>query len=323
MTALHKTSHASAPGKFILFGEHAVVYGEPALAAPLQSLRAQASISHRLVESSNSLYLTAEDISLSCHYSDLMPTHPLSATVRGTLEAIGSQRAPRAHLRLRSTIPMAAGLGSSAATSAAAAQALARFLQQELSIEQLSKLVFDVEKLQHGTPSGIDNTVITHEKPMFFRKGQKAEILKLAQPISFVLADSGKRSSTKDTVTAVRRRYEQYPNEYQACFEEMGTIAVTARDALASGESNLLGDLMHRNHVLLQKIGVSSPSLERLVEAALRAGVAGAKLSGAGIGGYIIAHVHPSQSEHVVSALRNAGAKSVTITELTTGNNEN
>lgn len=218
---------------------------------------------------------------------------------------------------------MAAGLGSSAATSTAVAQALARFFQQELSVEQLSTLVFDVEKLQHGTPSGIDNTVITHEKPIFFCKGQKPEILKLAQPISFILADSGKRSSTRDTVRAVRRRYKKYPNEYHACFEEMGTIALTARDALANGENDLLGDLMHRNHVLLQKIGVSSPSLERLVEAALHAGVAGAKLSGAGIGGYIIAHVNPGESDQVVSALRAAGAKSITITELTTSNNEN
>ncbi len=300
-----------------------MVYGEPALAAPLQSLRAHASISHTSPESPNSLFLTAEDISLSCHYSDLMPTHPLSATVRGALRAVGSSGAPRAHLQLRSTIPMSAGLGSSAATAAAVAQALARFLQRELSVEQLSKLVFDVEKLQHGTPSGIDNTVITHEQPMFFSKGQKAEILTLAQPFLFVLADSGKRSSTKDAVTAVRRRYDKHPNQYQACFDEMGTIARAARDALANGESDRLGDLMHRNHVLLQEIGVSSPSLDRLVKAALRAGVAGAKLSGAGIGGYIIAHVNPGQSDHVVSALRAAGARSVTMTELTNSTNEN
>lgn len=299
-----------------------MVYGEPALAAPLQSLRAHARVSVTSAESANDLFLTAEGISLSCHYSDLIPTHPLAATVRGALQAVGSSRAPPAHLWLSSTIPIAAGLGSSAATATAVAQALARFLQRELSAEQLSKLVFEVEKLQHGTPSGIDNTVITHEQPVFFSKGKRAEVLVLTRPLSFVLADSGERSSTKETVAAVRQRYNANRNVYHACFEEMGAIARAARSALTCGETSRLGELMQRNHMLLREIGVSSPSLDRLVKAAIRAGVAGAKLSGAGLGGHIIAHMNRDQADHVVSELKAAGARSVIMTELTASAND-
>ncbi|MDP7259845.1 MAG: hypothetical protein QF376_03075 [Anaerolineales bacterium] len=128
-----------------------MVYGEPALAAPLRSLRARASVSRAPAESPNGLLLTAAKISLRTPYANLKPTHPLAAIVRGTLQAVGSSAAPEAHLQVSSNIPMAAGLGSSAATAAAVAQALARFLQAELSPERLSNLVFDVEKLQHGT----------------------------------------------------------------------------------------------------------------------------------------------------------------------------
>ena len=312
-----KTTYASAPGKFILFGEHAVVYGEPALAAPLQSLRAHASVSVTSSESPNGLFLTAEDISLSCYYGDLMSTHPLAATVHGALQAIGGLGVPSAHLRLGSTIPIGAGLGSSAATAAAVAQAIARFLQRELSREQLSRLVFEVEKLQHGTPSGIDNTVITYEQPVFFSRDRKAETLKLARPLSFVLADSGERSSTKSTVAAVRQGYDTNHKVYQAAFEEIGAIARAARAALADGKSKRLGELMQRNHVLLQKIGVSSPSLDRLAKAAVRAGAAGAKLSGAGLGGHVVAHLNQGQADHVISALKAVGARSVIMTELT------
>ena len=312
-----ESTRASAPGKFILFGEHAVVYGEPALAAPLQSLRARARVSRAAAETPIGLFLTADEISLRTHYANLKPTHPLAAIVRGTLQAVGSSGAPRAHLQVSSNIPIAAGLGSSAATAAAVAQALARFLQHELSAERLSELVFEVEKLQHGTPSGIDNTVVAHEQPVFFSKGASTEVLKLARPLSFVLADSGQRSSTRDAVVRVRQRYNSRRSAYQSSFTEMGNIARAARTALARGDSSRLGELMCRNHARLQEIGVSCPPLDRLVEAAIRAGAPGAKLSGAGLGGHIIAHVHRGDGDRVGSALAAAGARSVIMTELT------
>ena len=321
MAAL-ETTRASAPGKFILFGEHAVVYGEPALAAPLRSLRARASVSRAPAESPNGLLLTAAKISLRTPYANLKPTHPLAAIVRGTLQAVGSSAAPEAHLQVSSNIPMAAGLGSSAATAAAVAQALARFLQAELSPERLSNLVFDVEKLQHGTPSGIDNTVVVREQPVFFSKRTKTEVLKLARPLSFVLADSGQRSSTRDAVARVRQHYNSDQSACQSIFAEMGNIARAARTALARGDSSRIGELMRQNHARLQEIGISCPPLDRLVEAAMRAGAPGAKLSGAGLGGHIIAHVQRGDGDRVGSALAAAGARSVIMTELTPSAND-
>ncbi len=320
MAAL-ETTRASAPGKFILFGEHAVVYGEPGLAAPLQSLRARASVSRPLAESPNGLFLTADEISLRTHYAKLKPTHPLAAIVRGTLQAVGSSSAPRAHLQVSSKITKAAGQGSSAATAAAIAQARARFLQHELSPERLSELVFEVEELQHGTSSGIDNTVVAHGQPIFFSKRTRTEILKLARPLCFVLSDSGQRSSTRDAVAHVRQHYNSDRSAYQSNFTEMGNIARAARTAFARGDSSRLGELMRQNHARLQEIGVSCPPLDRLVEAAIHAGAAGAKLSGAGLGGHIIAHVHRGDSDRVGSALTDAGARSVIMTEITPSSN--
>ena len=308
--------HSSAPAKFILFGEHAVVYGEPALAAPLTSMRAHATISATYPKDLSGLLITADDICLRCQYGELTPTHPIAATIRKVMQVTGISREPRAHLSLKSAIPVGAGLGSSAATSTAITHALSRFLQHKLSANEVSDLVFEVEKLQHGTPSGIDNTVIAHEQTIFFTKTKKPEFIKLVRPLTFLLADSGERSSTRETIAGVRERYTKQRKKYQTWFDDMGTITRAARTAVSHGDSELLGTLMLRNQEILQAIGVSSPSLDRLVKAALHAGVSGAKLSGSGAGGHIIAPVHQGQADHVISRLRAAGARNIFLTEL-------
>ena len=308
--------HSSAPAKFILFGEHAVVYGEPALAAPLQSIRAHATISTVSPDDPSGLQITANDICLRCQLDELTPTHPIAATIRKVMQVTGNSREPRIHLSLSSAIPIGAGLGSSAATATAITHALSRFLQHNLSAYDVADLVFEVEKLQHGTPSGIDNTVIAHEQTIFFTKTKKTEFIKLVRPLTFLIADSGERSSTRETIAGVRERYTKQRKTYETWFHDMGTITRAARAAVSHGDSELLGTLMLRNQELLQAIGVSSPSLDRLVKAALHAGVSGAKLSGSGAGGHIIAPVHEGQADHVVSRLRDAGAKSVFLTEL-------
>ena len=301
----------SAPGKVILCGEHSVVYGEPAIAAPVSTLRAIATIAATETALKRGLRLIAADLEESLYLGEAPATHPLAAIVRQVLNHLGGPPAPNAILTVRSALPIAGGLGSGAAISVAAAHALAAYLGHELSPETVSALAYEVERLHHGTPSGIDNTVIAHERPVYFVKGSAPELFTIAAPFTLLIANSGIAASTREAVAGVRRRYEAAPTEYVARFARMGALAQAAREALTQGQWATLGPLLDENHALLQAIGVSLPALDRLVEAARQAGALGAKLTGAGGGGNVIALVTPETAGEVCLALEKAGAHQV------------
>lgn len=311
---------ATAPGKIILFGEHAVVYGRPALAAPVQQVRARAVVSADPRLPTGQVHLEAPDIRLDCHLDDLPAHHPLVVAICGVQGELGLSRLPACRLHLTSTIPIAAGLGSGAATAVAVIRALATFLGRPLPPERVSALAYEVEKLHHGTPSGIDNTVVAFARPVYFVRGQPIETLRLPAPFTLVIGDTGVRSPTAVSVGDVRRAWQADPPRYEALFDQAGSLARQARELLESGAlreaSGLagLGRLMNENQALLQDIGVSSPDLERLVAAALAAGAQGAKLSGGGRGGNMIALVAPPEAETVAQALEAAGARRTLVT---------
>jgi mevalonate kinase len=299
------TEHsASAPGKVILFGEHAVVYGQPALAVPVRAIRATATV--RSAPPSNGLVIEAQDLDLRVSLAEAA-AHGLALTARLTLEALG-EKEPDAIISVRSDIPLAAGLGSGAAVSAATARALAGFLSHTLSDARLSDLVYQVEKLYHGTPSGIDNTVICYEMPVFFVRGAHPETFRPAVPFDLLIGDTGVPSPTRETVGGVRDRWQADPDVYNARFAAIGHIARQARAAIEAGDVARVGSLMIENQQELRQIGVSSAELEGLIESALAAGADGAKLSGGGGGGNMIALVQPEAVEAVSQALRRAGA---------------
>jgi mevalonate kinase len=177
-------------------------------------------------------------------------------------------------------------------------------------------LAYEVEKMHHGTPSGIDNTVIAFEQPIYFIKGQPIESFRVAQPFTIAIADTGIAAPTKIAVGDVRRAWEANRTQYESLFDQIGEIARKARKAIERGEVNRLGALMRNNQMLLRQIGVSSPDIERLVLAATTAGARGAKLSGGGRGGNVIALVDEETSEGVQRALMKAGAKRVILTKL-------
>ena len=145
--------------------------------------------------------------------------------------------------------------------------------------------------IYHGKPSGIDNTVITYAKPVYFVKGKPIEILPIKRPFTLIIVDTGIRSPTGIVVGDVHQAWENNPEQFEKLFDAVGAIAVAARKAIKSGQVEALGSLMNENQALLLQIGVSSPELDALVEAALSAGASGAKLSGAGRGGSMIALV--------------------------------
>ena len=185
-----------------------------------------------------------------------------------------------------------------------------------MPLERVSALAFEVEKLHHGTPSGIDNSVVSYEKPIYYQRGQPIQVLTVVQPISVVIANTGIPSSTAQAVGDVRRVWSEQPDHYEELFSRIGEISCTARRFIESGETQRLGALMDENHDLLKRIDVSSPELDRLVAAARQAGAWGAKLSGGGRGGNMIALVSPELGQVVAQALRAQGAVQAIQTEI-------
>jgi mevalonate kinase len=305
---------ACAPGKVILFGEHAVVYGRPAIAVPVTEVQAQAHIEPG--RAGQGTVIVAPDLGHRTVLCEAGEDDPLARIVRLTLLAIKGERDPDLTVTVSSSVPIARGMGSGAAVSTAIVRALAQHFGRWLSSRAISDLVYQTEVLYHGTPSGIDNTVIAFEKPIYFVKDEGWEVFWVGTPFLLAIADTGIESSTKEVVGDLRRRYEAEHDRYRLLFKQVGEIVVGARAAIEQGEGETLGQLMDKNHALLQELGVSCPELDRLVAAAQEGGALGAKLSGAGRGGNVIALVTEETRGRVDMILRLAGATRVIVTAV-------
>jgi mevalonate kinase len=306
---------ASAPGKLILCGEHAVVYGRPAIALPVSAIRARATALPG--PPGGGLSFDAPDLGRSWRIADA-PDDPISQLAAALLRQLG-QPMPDLQIRIASDIPIASGMGSGAAIATAIVRLLAQVAQRDLSDAEVSELVYESEKRYHGTPSGVDNTVVAFEQPVWFQRRQPAALIEpitIAAPFTLLIADTGVRSATRLPVGAVRQRWEAQPTQYDALFDQIGALAADVRAALERGATAAIGPLLSRNHALLAEMGVSSPDLDRLVHAAHSAGALGAKLSGAGWGGVMIALVDQGAHERVAVALRQAGAVRVLTTRV-------
>jgi mevalonate kinase len=306
-------TEATAPGKIILFGEHAVVYGRPAIAAPVTQVWATA-----VVEDGEQpgVLLRAPDLEREYWWRDAEDGDPFARAVQVLVAAAGLFRMPDLVITIRSTIPIASGLGSGAAMAAAVIRALAKHLGvSDLATDvNVSNLTYQVEMLLHGTPSGIDNTVVSYQKPVYFVRREPENLIEtfpVARPLRLLVADTGVTSMTKEVVGDVRRQWQSNQARFERLFDGCGLVARTARQAIEVGDLENLGLLMHDNQAYLRQMTVSSPELERLIEAADEAGALGAKLSGAGRGGNMIALITKETEEAVGQALRRAGARVV------------
>jgi mevalonate kinase len=302
---------ASASGKIILFGEHAVVYGQPAIAVPVTQVQATASLSKG--PASAGLILELPDVGERLSVAEAPASHPLAHVCRLTAKALALQPLPDWVVTLRSTIPVASGLGSGAAAATALVRVLARAAHQPLPPSQVATLVYESEILYHGTPSGIDNTVIAYEQPVWFVRDRPPQPFAIGWPFTVLIADTGLASPTSTTVGDVRRGWQADPQRYEILFERVGRLVQAGRQAIELGTIAALGPLMDENHRLLAAMGVSCHELDVLQQAAKDAGALGAKLSGGGRGGNLIAL--PPQDEEdigrVAAALGRSGAVSV------------
>jgi mevalonate kinase len=307
---------ATAPGKIILFGEHAVVYGRPAIAVPVNQVKAKAVVLANPIGQPGQVDIDAPDIGFQATLVDLPEEHPLCLAIRGVQDFLDIPHLPAFRLRLTSTIPLASGLGSGAAISVAIARGVSAFLGNPLSDAEVSAIAYRVDQVYHGTPSGIDNTVITYAQSVFFVRGRPFEHLKIKNPFTVVIGDSGMRSPTGLVVGELRQRWQADPDPYETIFDQIGEITLKARGIFETGQPIDLGVLMTQNQALLQQLDVSCPELDRLVQTALEAGAHGAKLCGGGRGGNMIALVDDQNAQNVANALQAAGAPNTIITRV-------
>ena len=311
--------YAKAPGKIILFGEHAVVYGFPAIAIPLSQIEATVRIIPEPAGEQGVICVNAPQINLHETLSNLPENHPVAAAIWLALKEAQIKQIPAITVQITSTIPISAGLGSSAAVSVAIIRAVTGFFGCELTNEKISNLAFNVEKIQHGTPSGVDNNVIAYIKPVFYQAGYPIEFLQIEQPTHWVIADTGQKASTKESVADVRKLFEANQQGITNIFTAIGKISEQARHELIYGNMSQLGALMNENQRRLEQLNISSPLLDSLIQIARNTGAIGAKLSGGGRGGNMISLVPPENIEQVTTALIAGGAKYVFSTVLFTG----
>jgi mevalonate kinase len=262
---LHLTSFG--PGKVILLGEHGVVYGQPALAAPIsRGVRAWAVPAPKC-----GLELPAT----------LKPEHSrsLQHAFRRAAKVTGH---PKVLVTLESDLPLSMGLGSSGALAVAVSRILLEAkTARPATAAQVERVAFEMEKEFHGTPSGVDHTTSARGEMILFRKGA-VKVVRAPKPVRVLVAIVGERPPTKKTVAALRERQARWPQRYRRLFTEIGTVAKEGAQAVARGDLECLGDLMNVNQGLLNAVGLSSEGLEAMVNRLRREGALGAKLTGAG-----------------------------------------
>ncbi|PKO17317.1 MAG: mevalonate kinase [Chloroflexi bacterium HGW-Chloroflexi-10] len=304
------------PGKTILVGEHAVVYGFPAIAIPVLQLITTVKVFPKIGKLPDDIVFHAPDINLRATFSQLDSKHPFSIAIRAVKTFFKLPTYPACDIHINSSIPISAGLGSSAAVAVGLIRALSNFIGANPNPETIAKLAYQVEMEYHGTPSGIDNTVIAYQKPILFQKDQPLKIIIPINPITILIANSGVPGKTKDAVAGVRNRQTISPEIINPLLEKIGEIVNLSVTAIQNGEIEDLGMLMYENHYLLQKIGVSHEKLDLLVNTAKQNGALGAKLCGGGLGGNIIALVHPEQAAQIAKKLKSMGATQTYLAHL-------
>ena len=307
---------SSAGAKLILLGEHAVVYGQPALAIPFSGLKVRCVIEPWINGLTGTLHIKARELQLNQPLQALPEDNFLRKAVELVLAELGVSQTPTCKLTIYSDIPISAGLGASAAIAVATMRALSAFLGHPLEKEMLNRLAFETERLMHGNPSGIDNTVIVYEQPILFRKGEPIEFVYPSKNLHFLIADSGIKKATADTVAYLAQQRERNPQFIEAALAEIGNIALFGKKSFDQGDLSALGEAMNANQALLAQLDLSCEALDQLIIAARQAGALGAKLTGGGKGGNMLALVTPETQEAVRKALLSAGAVSIYQTDL-------
>lgn len=344
-----RSGYGETCAKVILFGEHSVVYGYSAIALPLKNLRMRATVTGRDLAGEENAVCETGETSETCETCAEIPesadsTIPLNSDSRITLSCLDfngklSEVPPRfssvrtaihaalefagrvgdsLHVVTESNFPPERGLGSSAASAGAVIRAILDYYKIRASENEIFALTQSAERVAHGRPSGLDATATSASWPVRFSSGEFSR-MEINMRAWLILADSGCKGMTRVTVDALRARMDEQPDAVKNKLDELGAIANQAADDLALGRAADMGARMTRAHRILSDLGVSTPQLDKLVRAALDHGALGAKLTGGGGGGCVIALADTeAAAEQVSAALREAGACGTWIVDLGT-----
>jgi len=298
-----QTPDGVAAGKVILLGEHAAVYDRHVLALPLES-----AVAVRIAETDSGLRLLIPDWNIEQQLDPDAPVRGGPAAVLALIRRHFGVTKRHFDIHVQSRIPLAAGLGFSAALAVATIRAFDKIAGKGMSNVEVEKLAYQCEKISHGTPSGIDNNIATFAQPVLFSKGtsSRTKPITLAEVTPLVIASSGIKASTIEQVAGVRARFDKNRELYTTIFDEIDEISIAGSVALRNCDYEQLGSMMNVCHGFLNAIEVSTPELEKMIAIARESGAIGAKLTGSGGGGSIVA-LCPDKVSEVTLALDAAG----------------
>ena len=295
-------------GKTILFGEHFVVYGLPAIASALGSYTiANVKVVH------GKGWIVDDQRPATPGYKRKKYSEALQSITNVIEHLKVDKESQKLEITFAGNLIAASGVGASAAQCTSLARALNDKFNLDLDDEKINEAAYEGEKAYHGTPSGIDNTVSTYGGLIWFIKNLSGgkntmDLLQSPNKMPLVIANSGITASTTEVVADVRRLKEENPKKFENIFNKYKNLADKAKKALLDGDIAIIGNLMNQNHKLLQEITVSGEINDKLVNIALKNGAIGAKMTGTGRGGLVIALAENEEiQEKIAKAIEKEG----------------
>jgi mevalonate kinase len=309
-------------GKVILFNEHFVVHRVPAIVSGIGDYT-EAMVSTPEKSDDECPIKPGDGLVID----DRRPSTPgykenkqqdQIDSIKYILKAMDLDPEMDLHVKLGGNLFVASGVGASAAQCASVARALGKLFDMDLTDERVNELAYEGEKGYHGTPSGIDNSAATYGGLLWFERTEGAPIIQpfsLREPVEIVMGNTGIVANTKAAVKELAIRKDQFPEKYDPIFNQARKLAPIAREALEAHHLKSVGDLMNENQRLLREVEVSHEKLEHLIELALAQGAFGAKLTGGGLGGYMVALTPGEKLQNkVASAIEAEGFTTVKTT---------